>query len=391
MKSVAYLTILMAVAAGLLTAQTEPGSATGPDSGEGLVFEAEPVFEKMSDHCFVLRIKESGENIAIVATGQGTLLLDPPPEPDLSIVRESLERLAARPVRWLVNTGFYLSQNAGVLYFMEHGAVLLSSSRRQPQGNPAAAAGSGSVASQAQKPVGGNQEGAQAVPPALPAGNDSFFREEALPGLKIIFDRRVFLYPDDLEIQIQALQSGARTGSDIFAYIPAEKVLLAGRLYDPTSYPDIDPSTGGSAIGWVDAMKQVIDSVPLLISAIPTKKPETGAEGEEAVEEKEGKSALEPGVKEEEEKTPEELVLVIPARGLPTDLKAVKEMLALSQGLRNAVGRTVRAGRPCEEALDTPEFDPYRVYGNFYNFAGRLCAEYSERRQKPGAGSRKRE
>ena len=39
----------------------------------------EPHFEQVSDHCYLLHIEENGENIAVVATEQGTLLFDPPP------------------------------------------------------------------------------------------------------------------------------------------------------------------------------------------------------------------------------------------------------------------------------------------------------------------------
>ena len=86
----------------------------------------EPHFEQISDHCYLLHIEENGENIVVVATEQGTLLFDPPPEPDLSVLIECLMDLNSGPVRWMINTGNYFLQTAGVEYFSDRGAVLLA-------------------------------------------------------------------------------------------------------------------------------------------------------------------------------------------------------------------------------------------------------------------------
>ena len=84
--------------------------------------------QQVSDHCYFLHIEESGENIALVVTEQGTLLFDPPPEPDLSILIEFLERAVGKPVRWMVRTGYSPFFTAGVEYFAQQGVVLLPDS-----------------------------------------------------------------------------------------------------------------------------------------------------------------------------------------------------------------------------------------------------------------------
>ncbi|MEJ2247608.1 MAG: hypothetical protein P8Y80_16260 [Acidobacteriota bacterium] len=207
--------------------------------------------------------------------------------------------------------------------------------------------------------------------PKIPDEEPSAFPE-------FIFKNRMYLFPDDVEIDIHALPHEARTGADIFAYVPDEKVLFVGRLFEPGYYPDIDTSTGGSALKWIDALEKVIDSVPLLISAIPPEEPED----EEGLEE--GGVAGE----EEEEKTLEEMITVIPARGEVTDLQAMKDMLDISKKLRNGISRTVKAGRSCERYLDSGGAAAYRIYGNFYPYATQLCEELAPGKAKqPGAGS----
>jgi hypothetical protein len=59
-------------------------------------------FEKVSDHCYYLQLKESGDNVAVVVTDEGILVVDPPSEPDLTPTVEALKRVSLKPVRWVV-------------------------------------------------------------------------------------------------------------------------------------------------------------------------------------------------------------------------------------------------------------------------------------------------
>jgi glyoxylase-like metal-dependent hydrolase (beta-lactamase superfamily II) len=349
---------------------------------------AKPSFQQASDHCYFLNIEVNGENIAVVSTGQGTLLFDPPPEPDLSVLLENLRNLTGGPVRWMVNTGYYPSQMAGVDYFARQGAILLAGFRQReldapepeypdepskPLDSPDAAPGFSEYTDPSIVSIMfPNQDEDGMENPEIPEEETS-----ALP--EFIFKNRMYLFPDDVEIEIHALPQEARTGADIFAYVPDEKVLFVGRLFEPGYYPDIDTSTGGSALKWIDALEQVIDSVPLLISAIPPEEPED----EEGVEEGGAE-----GVEEEEEKTPEEMITVIPARGEVANLQAMKDMLDISKKLRNGISRTVKAGRSCERYLDSAAAGSYRIYGNYYPYAEQLCRELAPAKTKePEASS----
>jgi len=360
-------------------------------AGSAQYTNAEPSFEQASDHCHFLSIEENGENIAVVATKQGVLLFDPPPEPDLSVLIENLNKLDFEPVRWMINTGLYPSMTAGIDYFAGQGAVLLSGFRqRESEDSETEPPGEPPVPLERPVEVPGfneyndpnsvtitfpGQEENGMEYPEIPDEENSFFPE-------FIFKNRLYLFPDDVEIEIYALPHEARTGADIFAYVPDEKVLFTGRLFEPGYYPDIDIATGGSAHMWIDALEQVIDSVPLLISAIPPKEPEEEEPGEKA-------DGGEDGIEgeEEEEKTLEEMITVISARGEVTNLQAMKDMLDTSKKLRSGISRAVKAGRSCERYLDSSGANPYRVYGNFFPYAEQLCKELSPEEEEPEASS----
>ncbi|MBN2242909.1 MAG: hypothetical protein JW793_09490 [Acidobacteria bacterium] len=364
--------------------------ATGyaQSTDEALSPGGEPYFVQVSGHCYVLPVEENGENIAVVATKQGTLLFDPPPEPDLSILIESLKTLNAAPVRWMINTGSYFLQTDGLEYFSELDAVLLAGFRQYapaahpepPGADPVAGHGRGLRGDSG--PDGISPSGWGESSPAYP----DTIRIESPVYPRFVFKERMYLYPEDLEIRIRALPHAARTEADIFAYVPAEKVLFAGRLFEPSYYPDIDVSAGGSALKWIDALEEVIDSVPLLISAIPPDEPEEEEEGAEsepgfmegedaAISRKGGPAGDES--QEEEEITLEEMIAVIPARGEVSNLLMMKELLDTAGKLRNGISRALKSGRSCEQYLDSPASYPYQTYGNFYPFAAQLCKELS--------------
>ncbi len=376
MKKVLLVTILMIVAG---NAQT---------TAEEVFLKEAPLLEQVSEHCYLMHIEENGENIALVVTEQGTLLFDPPPEPDLSALNQSLESLNGGPVRWMVNTGNYFLQTAGVEYFSRRGAVLLAGFRQYAQ-----KANGETVAPVPVDEIGSDiyeDSAAVEIPPS------SWTEGGQTPGIiqgefsdfpRFIFKNRMYLYPENLEIQISALQHEARTEADVFAYVPAEKVLFTGRLFEPSYYPDIDVLAGGSALKWIDALGQVIDSVPLLISAIPEEPEEEEAveENEEEIKEGEEQALLSEGdiegegiPEEEEEEIPlEEMIMVISARGEVSSLLMMKDLLDTAMNLRKGITRAVKAGKSCEKYLDSPDSYPYQTYGNYYPYATQLCREIS--------------
>jgi glyoxylase-like metal-dependent hydrolase (beta-lactamase superfamily II) len=309
----------------------------------GLIFAAEPRFTKVSDHCYYLQLKEAGPNVGIVVTKDGILMIDPPGESNLTAVIEALDRISQKPVRWVAVTNHAFSQTAGARYFAEKGAVLLAGTRLRALVEP----GPGTI---------------PAPPIPLIAETIHFINAMRQPYKHwFIFDRQMHLFPSNLEIQIQSLQCRARTGGDVFLYVPEEKVLFVGGLYEPGSYPEIDTASNGNALEWIDCLQQVIDSIPLLKAAIPE---EDSTEEEEKEEEEEEE--------EEEEKTLEEGITVISARGEASNLQDMKDVHEMCVKLQRDVSRWINRGRSLDRFLASSAAESYKEYGNLSSYVRKL-------------------
>jgi hypothetical protein len=283
-------------------------------------FGAAPRFLKVSDHCYYMQLKESGENVAVVVTDDGVVMVNPPQEPGLSIAMEALATVTAKTVRWVVFTEPGPSRNADTRFFSDRNALILTSARLQTLSPP--------------EPARPNGDAPAAPTPA-----------------RLIFDGQMHLFPSNVEVRIIALQHKARTGGDVVVFVPAEKILIVGGLYEAARYPNIDIAAGGSAADWMDGMKQLIDAVPVLKAAIP---------------------AAKPAPKSEQEKTLEEGFIVVSGRGEASNLQNMKDLLESCKKLRTDIARAVKAGRTCDSFLASSVADPYRSYSNLESYARQL-------------------
>ncbi len=307
----------------------------------GLAVENAPVFEQVSDHCFYLRLQPGGKNLSVVITGQGSMLVNPPAEANLAVALKAISSLGADSsprVLWVAMTDHHFSANAGTRHFAEQGAVLLASSR---------------LRALAARELGVNFWNPATFMPELPF--ESF--EEPQPYTWFVFGGQMRLFPEDLEIRICALEHKARTGGDVYVFIPEEKVLIVGDLFRAYHFPDIDTASDGSALGWIDGLQQVIDSVPLL-------KPAIKRETDEQKSETDSEDI-------EEEKTLEEQIIVLSSWGNPSNLQDMKDLLEISRRLERETSRAVRSGRSLERFLKSAG-RAYRQYKNFESYATHL-------------------
>jgi glyoxylase-like metal-dependent hydrolase (beta-lactamase superfamily II) len=288
-------------------------------------------FEKMSPHCYFLPGTAGSANVGAIVTGDGTLVVNPPAEPELTLVAEALKKVSPKPVRWFVCTDQAREPAGGALALSKQGALMITSSSFR-------------------KPGLSQSKGDDKAGPAT-----------ASPDPSLAFMRQIRIFADNLEIRIQAPEREWHQGGDVVVFVPAEKTLLIGDLFSPGSFPNFERESGNpSALAWLEALKQVIDMVPLLKSAMPQPKPEPEKAGEEP-------------------KTLEELVVVIPVLGPPSNLQEMKGLLASGQKIRVDVARAVAQKRSRETFVDLPMFGPYRGFGNFESFATRLFAELKGR------------
>ncbi len=313
-------------------APSKPRSAAGADKPG-----ATPRFEKVSDHVYFLEAKGEGVNTSAVVSAEGFLLVDPPGEPALQPALDALRRIAARPVRWVVNTDYRQERKGGGLTMLSRGAALIAAKELRDL-FPAAPA-------QDVKEPAGERKGTGAAEEARPEA-----------GPRLTFTRQMRLFPDNLEIRVIAVQHRARTSGDVLVFIPAEKVLITGELFVSGRFPDIDVEAGGSVSGWIDGLKQAVDSVPLLKSAMPQPKPD-------------------PTKPPPEEKTLEEQVTVIPGRGPRSNLQEMKDLLEAALKLRTEMTRAIGSGRSRESILNSGALGPARFLDNFDSFSAQLLDE----------------
>jgi glyoxylase-like metal-dependent hydrolase (beta-lactamase superfamily II) len=278
--------------------------------------------EKVTEHFYLYQPSAESWNVGLFVTDEALLIVDPPPPADAEAMATALRKISAKPVRWIVHTSYRRELDGSADFFARQGAVILGSTALR-------------------------KELHQSEPKdAKPSGN---------PLQRLSFGGQVRLWPAGFEIRVFALQSKARTGGDVAVAFPAEKVLLTGDLYAPASFPEIDTAADGSAAGWVDGLKQVADSIPLLKQAIPqpkVEKPRPPA----------------PGQPPEEEKTLEELVTVVPGHGPISNLKEVKELLEIAHKMKVDVTRMVAAGRNRRSILASPSLSPGKGFANFESF-----------------------
>jgi hypothetical protein len=285
-------------------------------------------FEKVGAHCYFLAGADGLPNLGAVVTDDGILLVNPPAEPELTTAVEALKKAGSRPIRWFVCTDHASEPGGGELALSKQGALLITN-------------------------AGLRESGLFRVKP----DDKSADRPPDSPGPSLAFARQLRIFAGDLEIQVRAPEREWHQGGDAVVFVPAEKVLMVGDLYSPGSFPSFEHEQGtASAVAWLEALKQVIDMVPLLKSAMPQPKPEPEQEGEEP-------------------KTLEELVVVIPAIGPLSNLQEMKDLLASGQKIRVDVARAVAQKRNRETFVDLPMFGPYRGLGNFDSFATRLFDE----------------
>jgi len=299
---------------------------------------APPRFQKVSEHCYYLPMDEGG-NVGAVITDEGILMVNPPQEPERALVADALSRISSKAVRWIIFTDPRYAHSAGARHYAEEGAQVLASARQ----NALSARMRDADVPNAEKPESKSGSSHNTTPP--------------FPW--IVFERQMRVFPSNVEVRVFAIQNNACTGGDVVVHVPDEKVLFVGDLYVAARYPDIAVALGGSAQGWIEGIKEVIDSIRLLKPAIPQEAPG-------------------PKLKAEREKTLEEGIAVVSAQGGTSNLQNMKDLLEAAQKLRNDISRAIRTGRSSDSYLAGPGSGPYRSYDNLDSYATLLFEALSK-------------
>jgi cyclase len=288
-----------------------------------------PRFVKVSPNFYYLQSAGDEGNVGAVVTDDGVILIDTQRERNVPQVLEALRRVTGKPVAWVVNTHHHEDHTGGNAYFLTRNVPVI---------------GSRETLLLLERTTG-------EAPVAAPGE-----RNASLPDspLRFSFRRQMQLFPRGVEVRIFSVGHKAHTSGDVVISLPAEKILYVGDLYRAGSYPIIDGAGGGgSALGWLDGTREVVESVKLLKSAMPQPKPS-------------------PAATPVPEKTLEESIIVIPGHGPATNLRELKSLLEASQKLRAEINRALASGRSRDALLSSPASDPFRSYKNFEAYASQL-------------------
>ncbi len=297
---------------------------------EGVRAAQSPRFDQLSPHCYMLAGGSGSANLGAIVTESGVLVVNPPAGEQLAAALAALRRVTSKPVRWCVCTDSRNVLAGGALALARQGTLVLISRDLT--------------------------EVSRSAPTDW--ATDSL---SAAPRLRIAFKKQMHVFPADIEVRISALENKWHEGGSVTVFVPSEKVLMVGDIFAPESYPSMEGEPGReSALKWLAAMKEVLESVPLLRPAMPQPRSD-------------------PAAPPEEPKTLEELVMVMPSEGPASTLQALKDLLAQGQKLRSEVARAVAQRRSRNNFLESPAFASFRDLANFESFAIRLYDDLTSR------------
>ncbi len=269
-------------------------------------------------------------NVGAIVTESGVLVVNPPAEQQLTTALQALKRVTSRPVRWCVCTDSRHVLAGGAWALARQGTLVLTSRDFMEVVRSTPPAASGDLAS-------------------------------VTPRFRIAFKKQMHLFPENLEVRISSLDNKWHEGGSVTVFVPSEKVLMVGDIFTPESYPSMEGAPAReSALKWLEAMKEVLESVPLLKPAMPQPRSD-------------------PAAPPEEPKTLEELVTVMPSEGPASTLQALKDLLAQGQKLRSEVARAIAQRRSRDSFLKSPALGSFQDLGNFESFAIRLYEDLTSR------------
>ena len=227
--TVAVTVVAVFGAALTLAGQNQPGPESAVESVQ------------VRDNVYMLVMPDDGANITLQFGADGALLVDTPAPDLVPQMVAAVERLAGTPIRYVVNT---------------------SVSPAHTGGNQALARPAGFVAGRGFGGVPATALGGPVAVPILAHENvlNRMVREgapsAALPTVEYYQSTKDFSMNDEAIIVYHA--PAAYTDGDSLVMFRSSDVVATGDVYTPDRYPMIDLAEGGSVLGLIDALNQVL-------------------------------------------------------------------------------------------------------------------------------------
>jgi len=243
----------------------------------------------------VYMLEGAGGNIAASVGDDGIVIVDDQFAPLADKIQAALKGISDKPVRFVINTHYHPDHVGGNAYFQKQAPIIAQDNvRKRLEGG-----GTG----------GNNGSMTREMKPA-PKG--------ALPIITFDHDVTVHLNGDD----IRALHfPSGHTDGDSIIFFPKANVVHMGDDFVRYGFPFIDLNGGGSVIGMINAMEEVIPKLP-------------------------------PDVK------------VIPGHGAISNLDDVRAYVKMLKDTRSAVRDGIAAGKSLDQLKKDKVLDPWKQYAN---------------------------
>jgi cyclase len=184
-----------------------------------------------------------GGNIAADIGDDGILLVDDQYAPLAGKIQAALNGITDKPIRFVINTHYHDDHTDGNKYFQQQAPVIAHDNVRKRLEASGESGNRGSL-----------------VFPTSPQPKG------VLPILT--FNHNLTIHLNDEDIQVMHLPN-AHTDGDSIVYFPKSNVVHMGDDFLRIGFPFVDLSAGGSVLGLIAALEDVIARLPPDVKVIP--------------------------------------------------------------------------------------------------------------------------
>jgi glyoxylase-like metal-dependent hydrolase (beta-lactamase superfamily II) len=194
----------------------------------------------------VYLIGGAGGNIAVQAGPEGGIIVDTGSAGSEAAVLAAYQTIAARPVRWIINTTDDLDHSGGNELIGKTGQGAPAGPTNLPALGTATDTGAGIISHQV---ILGRMS---APTGSRPARTPAAWATTSFSGLK----KTMYFNGEPIEL---LHQPAAHAGGDVMVFFRTSDVIAAGDVFNTDRYPYFDAARGGSLQGVIDALNRIID------------------------------------------------------------------------------------------------------------------------------------
>ena len=264
----------------------------------------------------VYMLQGAGGNIAASVGEDGIVIVDDQYAPLAEKIQAALKGITDKPVRFVINTHYHGDHTGGNSFFQEKAPVIAQDNVRKRLA-AGGAAGNGGAISMKNKP---------SDPKALPI---------------ITFDHDVTVHLNGEDIRALHFPH-AHTDGDSVIYFPKSNVVHMGDDFVTYGFPFIDLEAGGSVVGLIGDLEEILPKLPADVK-------------------------------------------LIPGHGPVSSVDDLKNFLAMVKGSVVAVQSAMKAGKTADQMKKEKIMEPYAKYsGDFVNSDAWIDTIYNDLSGKPG-------